>query len=285
MQKLPFKQITLITLLSLGIVACSSSSDSNNTPPKSTTSANETSTTKNNSENTPNTPTNNTETTNTSSDNTDTAFYATGDLRFIRDGDGELVDARHKIVNASKSDQSVYKQVYETLVKQTGENAYHQSYTAYGLHNMGTSKSPDYRVVFAAKDIPATLPDDLDASYQGKAIFTDPEQTNKFLNGTMNMTIKNKQITGAFDFAQNGKLTINRAEIDTSDITKIPSGRNFNIRGYQLSGNIKGYTLHGGFYGFVTGKQHEEVVGAIGGELEKGNQFIEAQGAFAGSKQ
>ncbi|OBW92559.1 hypothetical protein QV01_04765 [Gallibacterium genomosp. 3] len=258
MQKLPFKPIALVTLLSLGIVACGSSGGSSST--KSTTA------------------------TNNSSSSTDTAFYATGDVRFERDGDGELVDARHKIVNASKGDQSVYKQVYETLVKQTGENAYHQSYTAYGLHNMGTSKSPDYRVVFAAKDIPNTLPDNLDASYQGKAIFTDPEQTNKFLNGTMNMTIKNNQITGAFDFAQNGKLIIDRAGINTSDITKIPSGSNFNIGGH-VSGSLKGYTLYGGFYGFVAGKQHEEVVGAIYGDLEKGTKLIEAQGTFAGSKQ
>ncbi|MFC0323715.1 hypothetical protein ACFFHT_09150 [Gallibacterium melopsittaci] len=264
MQKFPFKPITLAIFISLSVAACGSSGGGNGV--KSTATTNNSST-------------------QNSSKSTDTAFYATGDVRFMKDGAGELVDARHKIVKATKSDQSVYKKVYEALTKQTGENAYHQSYTAYGLHNMGTTRSPDYRVVFAAKDIPSTLPDNLDASYKGKAIFTAPEQTNKFLNGTMNMTIKNKQITGAFDFAQNGKITINKAEIETSDITKMSSGSNFNIFGH-VAGNLKGYALsYGSFYGFVAGKQHEEVVGAIVGDLEKGSKIIEAQGVFAGSKQ
>ncbi|KGQ54856.1 hypothetical protein IO44_07895 [Gallibacterium anatis str. Avicor] len=248
MQKLPFKQIALVTLFSLGIVACGSSGGGNNSS---------------------------------------SGTYAIGDVRFERDGAGELVDARHKIVNASESNASVYKQVYETLVNQTGENAYHQSYTAYGLHNMGTSDSPDYRVVFAAKDIPNTLPTNLDASYQGKAIFTDPEQANQFLNGTMNMTIKDEGITGAFDFAQNGKLTIGggiNTEENMAEISKMDNGRAFNMFG-EVNGDIKGYTLNGYFYGSVAGKQYEEVVGAITGNLKQGTTQIEAQGVFAGSKQ
>ncbi|MFC0309264.1 hypothetical protein ACFFHK_06010 [Gallibacterium trehalosifermentans] len=264
MQKFPFKPIALATFISLSVAACGSSGGGSGV--KSTTTTNNSST-------------------QSSSNSTDTTFYATGDVRFNKDGSGLLVDARHKIVNATKSDQSIYKQVYETLIEQTGENAYHQSYTAYGLHNMGTESSQDYRVVFAAKDIPSTLPDSLDASYNGKAIFTDPEQENQFVNGTINMTIKNQQITGAFDFAQNGKLTITNAEIDTSNITEKKSGANFNIGG-ELTGSIKNIPLSdGGFYGFVAGKQYEEVVGAIFGNLEKDSTTIEAQGVFAGSKQ
>ncbi|MEH8025835.1 hypothetical protein [Gallibacterium anatis] len=69
-----------------------------------------------------------------------------------------------------------------------------------------------------------------------------------------------------------------------AEISKMGNGRAFNMFG-EVNGDIKGYTLNGYFYGSVAGKQYEEVVGAITGNLKQGTTQIEAQGVFAGSKQ